>query len=84
MKVPLMPIRFLRYAQEPFPGKTAVVCGDRRFTDAQCAEQADRVAGALRSAGVKPDDRAEKDLDPQPRKEAAGMPHPIMEFPLWI
>src|SRR5271167_554898 len=31
MNVPLTPVRFLRYAEQQYPRKTAVVCGDRRF-----------------------------------------------------
>src|SRR5271168_87874 len=57
MNIPLTPVRFLRYAEQQFPGKTAVVCGDRRFTYAQFGERAYRLAGALRDAGVKPGDR---------------------------
>src|ERR1051326_3930696 len=57
MNIPLTPIRFLRYAQQQFPGKTAVVCGDERFTYGQFAGRAARLAGALRRAGVKPGDR---------------------------
>jgi fatty-acyl-CoA synthase len=57
MNIPLTPVRFLRYAEQQFPGKTAVVCGDQRFTYAQFAERAHRLAGALRQAGVKAGDR---------------------------
>src|ERR1700728_1158382 len=57
MNIPLTPVRFLRYAEQQFPGKTAVVCGDRRFTYAQFAERASRLAGALRETGVKAGDR---------------------------
>src|SRR6202047_3206336 len=57
MNIPLTPVRFLRYAEQQFPDKTAVVCGDRRFTYAQFAERASRLAGALREAGVKAGDR---------------------------
>jgi fatty-acyl-CoA synthase len=57
MNIPLTPLRCLRYAQEQFPGRTAVVCGGLRFTYAQFAERAARLAGALRAAGVKPGDR---------------------------
>ena len=57
MNVPLTPVRFLRYAEKQFPRKTAVVCGDRRFTYAQFAERAGRLAGALRKAGIKAGDR---------------------------
>jgi fatty-acyl-CoA synthase len=57
MNVPLTPIRFLRYAEAQYPRKTAVVCGPERFTYAQFANRAARLAGALRNAGVKAGDR---------------------------
>jgi len=57
MKIPLTPIRFLRYAREQFPDKIGVVCGEQRFTYAQFAERAERLAGALVAAGAKPGDR---------------------------
>lgn len=57
MLIPLTPVRFLRYAAQQFPGKTAVVCGEQRFTYAEFAERASRLAGALRDAGVNPGDR---------------------------
>ncbi len=57
MNVPLTPIRFLRYAEAQYPRKTAVVCGAERFTYAQFAERAARLAGALRKAGIGDGDR---------------------------
>ncbi len=57
MNIPLTPVRFLRYAEQQFPGKTGAVCGEKRFTYAQFAERASRLAGALREAGVKAGDR---------------------------
>lgn len=57
MNIPLTPVRFLRYAEQQFPGKTAVVCGDLRFTYAQFAERVSRLAGVLREAEVTPGDR---------------------------
>jgi acyl-CoA synthetase (AMP-forming)/AMP-acid ligase II len=57
MKIPLTPIRFLRYAREQFPNKVGVVCGDERVTYAQFAERAARLAGALVAVGAKPGDR---------------------------
>lgn len=57
MNIPLTPVRFLRYAEQQYPNKTAVVCGARRFTYTQLAERASRLAGALRGAGVKVGDR---------------------------
>src|SRR5579863_10400566 len=57
MNIPLTPIRFLRYAGEQFPEKVGVVCGEQRFTYAQSAERAARLAGALIAAGASPGDR---------------------------
>ena len=57
MNIPLTPLRFLRYSEEQFPNKTAVVCGDQRFSYAQFADRAARLAGALRGAGVQAGDR---------------------------
>ena len=57
MNVPLTPIRFLRYAEQQSARRTAVVCGNERFTYAQFAERASRLAGALQEAGVEPGDR---------------------------
>src|ERR1035438_5955007 len=55
--VPLTPLRCLRYAEEQFPGNTAVVCDDRRFTYRQFAERAGRLGGGLRAMGIEPGDR---------------------------
>ena len=57
MKIPLTPIRFLRYAREQFPNKVGVVCGDQRFTYLQFAERAARLAGALVARRAQPGDR---------------------------
>jgi fatty-acyl-CoA synthase len=57
MNLPLTPVRFLRYAEKQFPNKTAVVCQEQRFSYAQFADRAARLAGALRAAGVKAGDR---------------------------
>ena len=57
MNIPLTPVRFLRYAEQQFPGKTAVVCGERRFTYEEFAERAARLASALQDAGVTAGDR---------------------------
>src|SRR5437588_12989335 len=57
MKLPLTPIRFLRYARDQFPNNIAVVCDEHRFTYAQFAERGWRLAGALRDAGARTGDR---------------------------
>ena len=57
MNIPLTPTRFLRYAEQQFPRKTAVVCGERRFTYAEFGDRVGRLAGALRSVGAKAGDR---------------------------
>jgi fatty-acyl-CoA synthase len=57
MNIPLTPVRFLRYAEQQYPSRAAVVCGRERFTYSQFAERAGRLAGALRIIGVRPGDR---------------------------
>lgn len=57
MNIPLTPVRFLRYAEQQFPRKTAVVCQDLRFTYAEFGDRVWRLAGALRDAGAQPGDR---------------------------
>jgi fatty-acyl-CoA synthase len=57
MNIPLTPIRFLRYAEQQFPRRTAVVCGNERITYAEFAERVSRLGGALRKAGIQPGDR---------------------------
>jgi fatty-acyl-CoA synthase len=57
MNLPLTPVRFLRYSEQQFPRKTAVVCQDLRFTYAEFGDRVGRLAGALRGAGLKAGDR---------------------------
>src|SRR3981081_709238 len=57
MNLPLTPVRFLRYAEQQFPNKTAVVCQELRFSYAEFGGRVGRLAGALRAAGLKPGDR---------------------------
>jgi len=57
MNIPLTPLRFLRYAEQQFPRRTAVVCNNNRFTYAQFGDRVGRLAGALRQIGVSPGDR---------------------------
>ena len=57
MNIPLTPLRFLRYAEQQYPSRTAIVCNQARFTYAQFADRVGRLAGALRQAGVQAGDR---------------------------
>ena len=57
MNIPLTPIRFLRYAEQQYARRTAIVCGSERFTYEEFAGRARRLAGALRAAGVQSGDR---------------------------
>jgi fatty-acyl-CoA synthase len=57
MRVPLTPVRCLRYAQEQFPNRTAIVCENRRFSYAEFGDRAGRLAGALLKAGLNAGDR---------------------------
>jgi fatty-acyl-CoA synthase len=57
MIIPLTPLRFLRHVTQQYPSRTAVVCGDQRFTYAQFSDRTARQAGALLSLGIKPGDR---------------------------
>lgn len=57
MNLPLTPVRFLRYAEQQFPRKAAVVCQDQRFTYAEFGDRVGRLAGALRAVGLKAGDR---------------------------
>ena len=57
MNIPLTPLRFLRYAEQQFPRRTAVVCNDVRLTYAQFGDRVGRLAGALREKSVQPGDR---------------------------
>jgi len=57
MNIPLTPIRFLRYAEEQYPLRTAVVCGHERFSYKQFGERVGGLAGALRNSGIQPGDR---------------------------
>jgi fatty-acyl-CoA synthase len=57
MNIPLTPLRFLRYSGRQYPSRTAVVCGDQRFTYAQFSDRTARQAGALLALGLQPGDR---------------------------
>lgn len=57
MNVPLTPIRFLHRARDVFGTKIGVVSGEREFTYREFAARAERLATALRRAGVAAGDR---------------------------
>src|SRR6516162_11558515 len=57
MNIPLTPLRFLRYAEQQYPRKQGVICGEHRFSYAEFAARAGRLAGALQSLGVEAGDR---------------------------
>ena len=50
--VPLSPVSFLARAARIWPGRTAIVHGARRVTYVQYLERCQRLASALRAAGV--------------------------------
>ncbi len=54
---PLSPLALLERTVRVFPGKLAVVYGERRWTWAEFAEEVGRFAGALVRAGISPGDR---------------------------
>jgi len=54
---PLTPLAFLGRSAEVFPGKTAIVYGERRLTYAEFAAEATRLGHALRASGIGPGDR---------------------------
>jgi acyl-CoA synthetase (AMP-forming)/AMP-acid ligase II len=54
---PLTPLRFLERSAAVFPGKPAIVCGNRRYTYREFADEATRIAHALQASGIEPGDR---------------------------
>ena len=48
---------FLKNSAERFPDKTALVCGEQRYTYANMLEQSSRLAGAFRAMGLRRQDR---------------------------
>jgi fatty-acyl-CoA synthase len=57
MNIPLTPLRFLRYAEQQYPARTAVVCDQHRYNYAHFADRSARLGGALLNLGVQPSDR---------------------------
>ncbi|HYB26542.1 MAG TPA: long-chain-fatty-acid--CoA ligase [Solirubrobacteraceae bacterium] len=54
---PLTPLRFLERSAAVFPDKVAIVCGERRFTYREFADETTRIARALQASGIQPGDR---------------------------
>jgi fatty-acyl-CoA synthase len=54
---PLTPLRFLERSAAVFGDKLAIVCGERRLTYREFADEATRIARALRASGIEPGDR---------------------------
>src|SRR6202166_2788217 len=57
MNIPLTPLRFLRYAEQHYPTRTAVVCKEKRYNYKEFADRTRRLAGTLHQNGVQPGDR---------------------------
>jgi fatty-acyl-CoA synthase len=53
----LSPLRFLERSVLVYPGKVAVVHEDRRYTYREFGERVNRLASALRAAGLRKGDR---------------------------
>src|SRR5271154_206215 len=47
MNIPLTPVRFLRYSEQQFPRKTAVVCQNLRFTYAEYGDSCRAFGGSI-------------------------------------
>ncbi len=56
--ITLSPLSFLKRSSRVWPGKIAVIEGDRRFTYAEFALRCRRLAGALVKAGLQPGEAA--------------------------
>jgi len=53
----LTPLRFLERSAEVFGDKLAVVCGERRYSYHEFADEVTRIARALKASGIEPGDR---------------------------
>ena len=52
----LTPLRFLERSAAVFPEKLGIVCGDRRLTYREFADEATRIGRALQASGIEPGD----------------------------
>jgi fatty-acyl-CoA synthase len=57
MLLPLTPVRFKLHAARVFGSKTAVICGEHRFTYREFNERCDRLSSALADLGLQTGDR---------------------------
>lgn len=57
METPLTPLRFIQRAASVHPDRTAIIDGQRTFTDAAMAADVNRLANALIAEGLRGGDR---------------------------
>ena len=81
-KDPLSPVVFLERTLRVFPDRTAIIHGDLRWTYRQLAEEAGRMAGALRRAGVRAGDRVAILSPNTPWHLAAHYAAPLLAAPI--
>ena len=79
---PVTPVLFLKRTLEVYPGRTAVISGEQRWTYAEFAEHAGRMAGALERAGVEPGDRVAVLSPNTPWHLVAHFAMPLISAPL--
>ncbi len=81
-KDPLSPVVFLERTLRVFPERTAIIHGTLRWTYRQLAEEAGRMAGALRRAGVRAGDRVAILSPNTPWHLAAHYAAPLLAAPI--
>ena len=79
---PLTPVVFLERTLRVYPGRTALVHGERRETYAEFGERVGRMAGALQRAGIAPGDRVAVLAPNTPHALAAAFAAPLIQAPL--
>lgn len=57
VNVPMLVTEFLRRGVKLYANRTAVVCGEKRFSYAQFAERVNRLGNSLRTIGIRRSDR---------------------------
>jgi fatty-acyl-CoA synthase len=81
-KDPLTPLVFLARTLRVYPGRTAVIHGPLRWTWADFAREAGRMAGALQRAGIRAGDRVAILAANTPWHLAAHFAAPLLTAPL--